>query len=342
MISPLLKAAVIGAGSIGHNHVRIYNEMVGVELVGVVEPIPASAEQIQRTYRVPVFPTMQIMLEQIRPDLASVAVPTSLHFSIASRLLQSGIHVLVEKPIANTLEEGRELIKLARSSGVLLSVGHIERFNPAVKELKRRLDSNELGRVFTIQAQRQGPFPQRIRDVGVIIDLATHDLDLMLWLIGSQPLHIFGETARNIHTDHEDLVSGLVRFANGTIGVLNINWLTPTKVRQLSICGEKGMFVVNYLTQQLTFYRNAQNSHGTYSSIEVLTGVSEGEMIRYPIASQEPLRVELESFVRACSGKSAIEVTGEDGLMALYMAQLLRKAGQENQIQFIQAMGTIT
>ena len=140
----------------------------------------------------------------------------------------------------------------------MLTVGHIERFNPAIRELRRRLEAGELGRIFQISATRLGPFPARIRDVGVVVDLAPHDLDVMRFLVRAEPVRIYAETERRIHTEHEDLFNGTVRFANGVLGVLNINWVTPTKRRVLTVTGERGMYVADYISQDLVFYANPE------------------------------------------------------------------------------------
>ena len=140
-----------------------------------------------------------------------------------------------------------------------LTVGHIERFNPAVVELQARLRAGELGRVFQVHARRVGPFPERVRDVGVVLDLAPHDIDVMRFLLDSEVARVQAETEQRINTEHEDMLAGVLRFANGVVGVLDINWLTPTKIRELSVLGERGMFVVDYLARELTFYENAHH-----------------------------------------------------------------------------------
>jgi UDP-N-acetylglucosamine 3-dehydrogenase len=237
---------------------------------------------------------------------------------------------LVEKPIASTLAEGQEMIRLAEEHGVTLTVGHIERFNPAIIELKRRLDDGQLGRVFKIHARRLGPFPPRIRDVGVVIDLATHDLDVMRCLVGSPVRRIYAEAERRIHTDHEDLFLGLLKFASGTLGILDINWLTPTKIRELLVTGERGMFVANYLTQELCFYTN-NHAKGNWSPMDTLCGVSEGDMTKYRIDRREPLREELEAFVVAVMQAQPPQVTGWEGLQALALAHKMIDSSQTNQ-----------
>ena len=248
-----------------------------------------------------------------------VAVPTRNHCEVGVAALERGLHVLVEKPIAYTLAEGRALVEAARRANKLLAVGHIERFNPAVRELRRRVAAGELGRVFQIHARRQGAFPARIRDVGVVIDLATHDLDVMSDVVRSHVERVYAETEQRIHTDHEDMLNALLRFENGVVGVLQVNWLTPTKIRELSVLGERGLFLVNYLTQELTFFKNADVDPRPDAKRD-LQSVSEGEMVRFPIAQAEPLRLELESFLQSIDLGRPVEVDGEAGLRALQLA----------------------
>jgi predicted dehydrogenase len=246
--------------------------------------------------------------------------------------LAAGCHVLVEKPIAATLAEADELVARAASAKRVLAVGHIERYNPAVLELKRRLDEGQLGRVFQLNARRLGPFPQRIRDVGVVVDLATHDLDVMRYLTGSEIVRVYAETRREVHTTREDLVSGLLRFDDDSVGVLQINWLTPSKIRELTVTGERGMFRADYLTQDLFFHENAAASEHNWQQITMLRGVSEGSMVQYAIQKREPLRSELEAFLRAVAGDASGIVTGEDGRKALRLALALVESGAEGRV----------
>ena len=322
-----LRAAVIGAGAMGRNHVRILSEMSNVELVGVADVDQGRLDEMHRRYRAPGFLDHREMLQQAKPDLVSIVVPSQLHLPVALEVIEAGAHLLVEKPIASTVAEAQTIIEAAVKADVKLMVGHIERFNPAVRALKAQLDDGALGRVFKIQARRIGPFPARVRDVGVVIDLATHDLDLMCWLVGSPVARVYAETARRIHTDHEDLLAGLLRFEDGTVGVLDINWLTPTKVRELAVTGERGMFLVNYLTQELFFYEN-HDAHTQWDSLGVLTGVSEGRVLRHRVERREPLAAELHAFVDAVAADIEPPVRGEDGLRALSLAHQLVRVGQ--------------
>jgi predicted dehydrogenase len=322
----------------GRNHLRVLNDLETCVTVGVAEVDEAAARLAARRFGIPAFTDYRQLLDRQRPDAVVVAVPTALHHDVALEAISRGVHVLVEKPIASTVEEGHDMIEAARTAGVVFTVGHVERYNPAIVELARRLRQAELGRVFQMHARRLGPFPPRVRDVGVVIDLATHDIDIMRLLTGSEVVRVHAETARRIHTEHEDLLSGLLRFADGSIGVLDINWLTPTKVRELMVTGEKGMFLVNYLTQDLYFYEN-NYAKTDWDALSTIEGVSEGDMIRPHIEKAEPLKVELDNFVRAILGEPVTLVSGEDGLAALYIAHMLVRAGLEGRVLEVDALG---
>ncbi len=319
-----VNVGVIGAGSMGMNHLRVLCdfEHSDVRLVGIAEPHePARARAVSR-YHVPGFADFRRMIEETHPDLVAIVVPTQLHHDVASFALRAGVHVLLEKPIATTEEEARALIGLAAAHGKVLAIGHVERFNPAVTALKRRLNAGELGKVFALHARRLGPFPPRIRDVGVTLDLATHDLDAMRYLTGSEIERVYAETQQRIHQQYEDLLFGLVRFACGASGLLDVNWLTPTKVRELSVTGERGMYLVNYLTQDLYFYENDYTATN-WDALRSITGVSEGTMTRLKVLKAEPLRLEYEDVIVALHSGTRPTVTGEDGLAALRLAHQL-------------------
>jgi predicted dehydrogenase len=324
-----MRAAVIGVGSMGTNHARVYSELNEVELVGVADANPEQAARVGLRMGAPGYGNVDALLDEQRPDLVSIAVPTSEHLRVARQVIERGIHALVEKPIAATLDEARQMIHLAESHEIVLTIGHIERFNPAVIELKRRLDQGELGRIFEIHVRRLGPFPPRIQDVGVIVDLATHDLDVIHKLVDAPAERVYAETGRRIHVSHEDMVMGLIKFANGVLATININWLTPKKIRELIVTGERGMFVAKYLKQELRFYQNPQlNNLGSGGE---LRGVSEGDMINYRIERREPLKEELRAFVEAVSRREPPIVSAWDGLAALGLASRLIESSQKQQ-----------
>ncbi len=325
-----LKVAVVGVGMMGYNHARVYADMPQVALVGVADMSETAVTEVTRRFGGQSYTDYQKMLDELKPDAVTIAVPTARHLEVALKVIARGIHLLIEKPIAFSETEGRQIIAAAEAAGVKLMIGHIERFNPAVTALKEHLAEGELGRVFQIDARRQGPFPARVQDVGVVIDLAVHDLDVMRFITGQDVVRVYAETERRIHSKHEDLLTGLVRLADNTVGTLTINWLTPTKIRELFVIGERGMFRVDYLTQDLYFYENGTNATGDWP-FRVLRGVSEGRMIRHVVAKREPLRAEQEAFVAAIEGVIPVPVTGRDGLRVLQLAHAIVQSGQEHQ-----------
>jgi len=331
----MIKTAVIGVGSMGQHHARIYSQFENSDLVGVSDVDPEVASRIAGNYDVPAYENYQELLEKEKPEAVTVAVPTVQHEKVVSDSLEAGAHVLVEKPISATIEEGQRLIKKAKSLKRQLMVGHIVRFNPATQLLKQKIQDGDLGRIYQIVSRRVGPFPARIRDVGVIVDLAPHDLDLMRFLTDMDPVRVFAETENRIHTDHEDLVMGMLRFPDGIVGMLEINWLTPTKLRETLVLGERGMFRVDDLTQDLYYFENAQAHEELWRDLRVIKGVSEGQMVRYSIQRQEPLKVELSAFLEALENGTDVPVSGEDGLAALRLALALVESGQKHEIVYV-------
>jgi predicted dehydrogenase len=322
-----LKVAVIGTGSMGMNHLRVLRDFdeEQVQIVGIAEMYEPSLKHAVSRFHVDGYADYRELLEKTHPDLVAVVVPTHLHFEVASYVLDMGINVLVEKPLTSTIEEALALIELARIRGVKLAVGHVERFNPAVIAVKRRLVADELGQMFHLHARRLGPFPPRIRDVGVTLDLATHDIDVMRYLADAEVEHVYAETQQRVHSTHEDLLLGVLRFTNQAIGVLDVNWLTPTKIRELSITGEKGMYLVNYLTQDVYFYEN-DYTPTSWDTLRSLTGVSEGTMTRLKIQKAEPLRLEYEDVMNAIHRDATPTVSGEDGLAVLKVVNQLSES----------------
>lgn len=322
----MLKAAVIGVGSMGKNHARVYREIEGVQLVGVVDSNASTAAKVGASYSVPHYTDYPSLIEQHKPDLVSLAVPTSLHLEVSHYLMERGIHVLVEKPIASKVDEGEKMIELAKKYGVVLAVGHIERFNPAVMELRRRLREGMAGRIYQIFAQRLSPYPPRIQDAGVVIDLASHDIDLMRYLMQEDIARVYGETVQTINSDREDMFNGMIRFRSGAVGVLDVNWITPTKIRRLTVTGARGMFICNLLSQELFFYEN-EIGPSQWDTLSVLRGVSEGNILGIRLARQEPLMAELLDFVGAVREGRPPNVTGHDGLETLRLATEFMRSG---------------
>lgn len=327
-----MRVAVIGMGSMGRNHARIYSELPDVELVAIADASEPVARAAGERHKVRWYTDYRTLLEREECDAVSVAVPTELHEQVTIDALEAGAHVLVEKPIAATVTGARRMIERARQLGRMLMVGHVVRFNPAVQVLKQKLEAGELGRLFQIFCRRIGPFPARIRDVGVVVDLATHDLDVMRYLLNANPVRVYAETEQRVHTAYEDLMWALLRFPEGVVGALEVNWLTPTKVREVIVLGERGMFRMGDLNQELYFYENGLAGDLSWPVLQTLKGVSEGPMVRYPIQRYEPLRAELEAFLQAVRDGRPAPVGGEDGLAALELALMLVESGRTGRV----------
>jgi predicted dehydrogenase len=320
-----LRAAVIGLGSMGANHVRVLGDMPGVELVGVMDTDAGRIEQVTHGRVVGGFTSLGDLIRSVKPDIASIVVPTGLHERVGLEVITAGVGVLVEKPIAADLGGAARLADAARGKGVVLTVGHIERFNPAVRELKSRLREGLGGRVLQVRARRVGPFPQRIRDVGVIHDLAPHDIDVMRYLLDDEIDSVYASAQQRIHTDNEDIFAGMLHFRSGALGLLDINWLTPRKERTLTVLCEGGMFALDYMAQSLEFYENyaARAREGAVAT------VTEGPMTRFPVAGGEPLRLEMEAFRDSVLGIAPVAVTAADGIAALAVAEALVRSARE-------------
>jgi len=324
-----LKAGVIGIGSMGMHHVRILSGLDQVELISVADKNKSSLENAEKKYKIRTYDDYKEMINKENLDFICISVPTNLHKEVAIACCEKKINVLVEKPIASNSEEAKEIIDAAKRNNVLLTVGHLERFNPAVLELKKKLMNNELGTVYKIEADRLGPYPLgRIKDSGVVIDLAVHDLDIFRFLMDAGVTRIHAETEKRIHSTNEDLLLALLKFDNNVLGVVDVNWLTPMKKRRLCIVGEKGMFEVDYINQSLRYYENSYVATGGDSPFSI----SEGRMIKYFIEKKEPLQSEIENFIDCIKNKKEPVVTGEDGLRALMLAELIIKSANNKEV----------
>jgi UDP-N-acetylglucosamine 3-dehydrogenase len=327
-----MKVAVIGVGTMGRHHARVYSELPEADLVAISDSDSIRAESTANKFGIRAYTDHREMLQKEKPDAVSVVVPTALHEKVGMDALDAGVNLLIEKPIAATIAEGTRLIEKARAMKKQLMIGHVVRFDPALQALKQKLDAGELGRMYQIFCRRAGPFPTRIQDVGVVIDLAPHDVDIMRFLAGTDPIRVYSEIEKRIHTDHEDLLWASLRFPDGVIGGLEINWLTPTKIREVLVLGERGMFRADALTQDLYFYENSLVNDVQWATLQTIKGVSEGSMTRYAIPRFEPLKAELQSFLKALQDGKPVPISGEDGLAALKISLALVESGQTHQV----------
>lgn len=310
------RVAVVGLGWMGRNHARACAEMPELELTYIVEPRDVSFPLTG--------PTRFLQsIDQIPPgaiDLAIVATPTSTHEEVASFFLAMGVPVFVEKPAAHSVESARKLVRVERGSGVRVSVGHIERFNPAIQQMKTKIREGVIGQVFQIATRRQSFTPSRISDVGVIQDLATHDIDLTKWISESEYFSLYASAGRPRGLPVEDLVSVTGRLESGVIVNHLVNWMTPVKERVVSVTGEKGTLVANTLTAELTLHLNGD--HATdWAAIASLKGVGEGDSVSFAFSKTEPLKAELLSFVARTNGQASECATLQEGLSVLEVAE---------------------
>jgi predicted dehydrogenase len=319
-----VRIGLAGLGAMGRNHLRILSARPDTRLVAVADPVPEALEAAVTQSGAQPFAEPGAMVAEAELDALVIAAPTTAHVPLALAAIERGIAVLVEKPLAGTIDEAMKIVVAARQHGVPVQVGHVERFNPAVLELGRLLADGWLSSVYAIASRRAGPFPARIRDVGVTVDLATHDVDILSWIAGERPSRVYAETAQRIHADHEDLLFGLLHFPSGATGMLDVNWLTPAKRRQLVVVGEEGMFELDYLTQRLTFTRATDTTNPRL--IKGYAPTFEGEMVELPVASAEPLAAELDAFVDVVRTGGRPIIDAEDGLWAVAVATSLLDA----------------
>lgn len=311
-----LRAGLLGVGMMGRHHARVLREVEGVELVAIADP---GGDPHGVAGELQILPDIDALIAE-GIDLAVVAVPTQFHEDAAMKLAAAGVHTLVEKPIAHSLEAGQRMVDAFADAGLVGAVGHIERFNPALQEMRRRIEAGDLGGVYQVATRRQGTFPARIADVGVAKDLASHDVDLTAWVAQSTYKTVFAQTNFKSGRVHEDMIAITGRLESGVIVNHLVNWLSPMKERLTVVTGEKGAFVADTSTGDLTFYAN-----GTipleWESVSSFRGVSEGDITRFSFAKREPLRVEHEAFRDAVLGKPSDVVTMEQGQRTLAVVE---------------------
>jgi UDP-N-acetylglucosamine 3-dehydrogenase len=305
-----LEVGVIGLGAMGRNHVRVYSEMPDVELIGIADADPALAQSLARKYRTQSFTDYKELLREDL-DAVSIVVPTSLHHEVALAVADAGANMLIEKPIADSLSAGSSIIEAASKNQVKLMIGHIERFNPVIPVIKKEIEGTE---VSLIEITRIGPFPPRIRDVGVVIDLATHDIDLLRYITSSEFKKIYSLTSRNL-APHEDAAILLFQMENGILGRVTVNWLTPFKVREINIATKEKFIKASLIDQKVTTY-SKYKENDSYLVREL------------SVPSGEPLKLELEAFVHSLKNNLPSPVTGEDSLKALEVAMECLSSGR--------------
>jgi UDP-N-acetylglucosamine 3-dehydrogenase len=319
MTAPL-RAGLIGLGHMGRHHARVLQGLPDVELVAAADP----REEARGPVGVEVLGSVAELLDR-GIDMCVVASPTETHEEIGLALAEAGVATLIEKPLAHDSKAAQTLVEAFERNHVVGCVGHIERFNPALREMRRRLAEGQLGEVYQVLTRRQGPFPARIADAGVILDLATHDIDLTSWVTGSPYRSVAARTAHRSGREHEDLVSAVGALENGVVVTHLVNWLSPLKERVTTVTGERGCFVADTVTADLTFYQNG-TQQVEWARVASFRGVSEGDVTRFAIPKPEPLVTELAGFAAAVRGRSGDTVTLPEGLRTVRVAERVRES----------------
>jgi predicted dehydrogenase len=321
------RGLIVGLGQMGSRHLRVLSQIETATIVAAVDVDQQRRAAAERLYpQLRTYATIGEALAGHDLDFACLATPAGTLAELAHAALAGGLAVLVEKPLAADEESALEVVLDAEQRGLLLAVGHVERCNPAVIALKARLDRGEIGRIYQLHARRLSPFPDRDSLLGVSLDLATHDIDVMRYLSGSEIERVYAETDRRLHDAAEDLIAATIRFQDGIIGLLEVNWLTPSKVRELTVTGEGGTFVLNYGTQDLYFYEHP-TARTQWDVLASMRGAGEGDMVRYALERREPLRVQWESFLAALETGGPALVTGRDGYAAMSTARAIQRSG---------------
>jgi UDP-N-acetylglucosamine 3-dehydrogenase len=297
-----LRLGVLGVGVMGSNHARVLSDMAGVELVAVADPDRERRELVAGALGCAAVADIDSLL-RCGLDAVIIAAPTHLHRDLALACIGRGIHVMVEKPIASTVEEGRAIVAAARRAGVTLMVGHVERFNPAVESIKRAIKNQD---ILSIAITRVGPFPPRMSNVGVVIDLGVHDIDLIRWFTESEIVEIQPQTSSAI-AEREDIALLQFRTASGVLAHINTNWLTPFKARTIHVATRDKYVIGDLLTLQVTECFGFQPD-GSYSMRHLSVGYA------------EPLRSELVAFVDAVRDGEQPAVSGEEAVASLEIA----------------------
>lgn len=307
----MLNTGVVGVGSMGKNHARVLSEISN--LVGIADPDKNAGQSVANKTGAKYFEDYHDLFKE---DIHAVciATPTEMHFGIAQDAISKGIHFLVEKPMCSTLEDSKKLVDMAGDAGLTMAVGHIERHNPVVGFTKKALEAGAYGEAIALAARRVSSFPARVKDVGVIMDLGIHDIDVMRYLLGSEVESVFTQGRRRKHEVFEDHANILLDFENGTTGFVEINWLTPMKVRKLSLTCSKNFVELDYVKQSLVI---SSSSLGEFDPFNLYQVHLEYDIRRVSIKKEEPLKNELIDFLDAVQEKRNPLVSGEDGLQTM-------------------------
>ncbi len=322
-----MRTGVIGTGAMGKNHVRVYSEMENVELVGLSDLDSEGGKAIAKKFACRFYENHLELLKHV--DAVTIGVPTSMHYKMGKDAVEAGVHVLMEKPLAGSLEEAQRIVEMAKDAGLTLAVGHIERHNPVVKHTKEMLKRNDFGKIITMSSRRVSNYPARIRDVGVIMDLAVHDIDVSRYLAGGEVVEVFAAAGKSGQTPFVDHATIMLKFDNDVLGIVDTNWLTPMRIREMSITCEKRFVRIDYMAQSIHI---STSKFGELDETNLYQLPLEMETVSVGLKKEEPLKRELEDFVDAVESKRDSLVTGEDGIMAIRLAEAALKSATKGEV----------
>ena len=314
----MIKCAVIGLGNMGKHHARVYSELTSCDLIAVADINHFQGEPLAKKFDCRFYPDFREMIEKEHIDAVSIAVPTSMHQIVALFCIERGIHLLLEKPIAGTLTEATSICRASQDKGVILQVGHIEHFNPAVLKLIEILQNDALGQLLTIVVRRVGITPPQIRDSNVIVDLAIHDIELCNFLINKLPEKIFCRAGTGLLPDREDFADIFLDY-DGVNVLIQSNWVTPVKIRQMHLTGTKGYVELDFIEQKLSLAETVvERDYDDFGTFVVKLGQS--HMLDIPIERDEPLKLEIKHFLDCIEKREKPYIDGENAINALKVA----------------------
>lgn len=317
-----LNVGIIGIGNMGQHHVRIYSQMPKVNLVAICDKDKKKGEILAKHHNCLFYDDYKKMLEKQKIDAVSVAVPTTFHYQIACDVLNTGVNVLLEKPIATNSTEAKDIINKAKEKNLKLMVGHIERFNPVIQRMQELIENGRFGNIISINIKRVGGLPPQIKDANVILDLAIHDIDVSNYLFKKYPYKVYGFKSKNLINEQEDSAVILLQYPKAS-SFIEVNWVTPVKIRTMDITGTKAFARLDYINQTITLYENSYLNHknNQYSSFkEFILKFNLTDKIEIGVNKKEPLKCELEEFINAIIEDRELLITGEEAYKALEIA----------------------
>lgn len=326
-----IKVAVIGAGNMGKHHARNYSNLPNTQLVAICDSNPDTAKSIADLYQVKAYSDYNKMLDHEDLDAVSIAAPTSLHYKIATDCLNKKLHILVEKPLALTIKQAQKLALLAKKNKRILLTGHIEQYNPAIIKLKQLIHDGILGKILSINVKRVGLFPPQINDVNVVTDIAVHDLDIVKTITQNFPKSIYAKGSGGLTNGREDHVEIFLDYDDFGC-FIQANWITPIKIREISVTGTKGYINVNYISQEVQLYKSNYKKLEHRGFNEYLIQFGQPKYKNISINKQEPLKLELINFINSIRKKTKPEISPQQAIDAIYLTQVTNKSIRTNKV----------